>query len=492
MPSRSSDSSVAYPDGMAELINQLEDEISFDIAEEDTPAMDDDSFARMIASAPEPIARPIVSETTSPFEMPTWTRRAAAPSQPQSAYRAWRDNPPHAGSTSDDTSFLGDEMLVGTFYGRSPDHSTLTPHPMVVGTHRVGVEIELENITTNLGRGSRYWQQIADGSLRNHGAEFIFRAPFGGVDLFNAMVEIDSHLHKLNPDDSQRCSTHVHVDVRDMTVAQLKNMILIYAVYERVLFQCSGWHRYRNNFCVALGFAQTMMKALSQHWHESDENFLRGVTGRWDKYTALNLLPMIDKGSVEFRISEAKWRKGQLLRLCNRFLSLKELAMAWEGSQEELIEHLMQTPVSQVLRKSLPRNLEDMTGEVEMGAKLAYDIIYVHKMPTPTPPPSTVTDIFHLTNVHGPADRLINARSNSAAWDFVRNHIMTSDTHRRRFGTDIPERQPRQMTLSFLGCVVDHLGGDANWFLASARVPGGDQSPREMYASYRLWQREQI
>lgn len=379
---------------------------------------------------------------------------------------------------------FGDDMLVGDIFGRPADRSTLASHPMVVGTNRVGVEIELENITTNISRHSVYWQQIYDGSLRNNGAEFIFRGPFGGKDLFNAMVEIDTHLHKLNPDDSQRCSTHVHVDVRDMTVTQLKRMLLIYTVYERVLFQCSGWQRYRNNFCVALGFAQSMMKVLSRNWNRRDQDFLSQVTSQWDKYTAMNLLPISDKGSVEFRISEAKWRKGQLLRLCNRFLSLKELAMSFTGTNEELIEHLMIEDVSKVLRKSLPRNLPDVVNDVQLGAKLAYDILYVNSLPQREVStnqgylaPSTRIDGL----VENSPDMVFITNLHAAAWEFIKSRVASRTSLTRRFGT-LPDNQPHTMTFSFIYELCQNINGmDSMWFMTR------DGEVRQQYRTYRNW-----
>ncbi|MFW3388497.1 UNVERIFIED_CONTAM: hypothetical protein RF648_21140, partial [Kocuria sp. CPCC 205274] len=117
-----------------------------------------------------------------------------------------------------------------TFFGNIPETSTMTTvastfgmrvnypsiekHPLIVGTHLAGVEIELENLAIE-HPSFRYWTAKNDGSLRNNGMEFVCSHPWGGVDLYNAAVEIDGFLFGNNPDDTWRCSTHVHVDVRD-------------------------------------------------------------------------------------------------------------------------------------------------------------------------------------------------------------------------------------------------------------------------------------
>ncbi|WAX14193.1 hypothetical protein ECO319P1_00034 [Escherichia phage ECO319P1] len=266
-------------------------------------------------------------------------------------------------------------QTIAQIVGHRATYPTLEKHPLIVGTNLAGVEIELEGITARAPRFN-YWTAKGDGSLRNRGMEFVCSSPWGGRDLYNAAIEIDGWLFTAQPEDTWRCSTHVHIDVRDMTVPQLKRMILAYAVYERILFKCSGFHRYKNNFCVALGFAQELVTTLSNAWALPDNQFISRLTGNWDKYSSINMLPIQQFGSVEFRISEAKWRKGRLIRLVNRFLSLKEIAMQpFEGSESEFIQMLVNTPISKIIRKGLPKVLPDAEMDIEIGYKLAHDII---------------------------------------------------------------------------------------------------------------------
>lgn len=268
---------------------------------------------------------------------------------------------------------------VSDVFGQSFPVEEITGHPLIVGTNRVGVEIELENIRESYP-ASRYWRTESDGSLRDNGCEFVFRGPLGGKNLFEALIEVDSFLHKNNPSGSWRCSTHVHVDVRDMTAQQLKYMFLAYLVYEQMLFRCSGFERYKNNFCPALGFAQQMIQVLSNNWAKSDRNFMRGIQAGWDKYSAMNLVPMAGYGSVEFRMAGAKWRKGHLTKHCNRLLSLKDLAMSWEGTEEELVLHLVHTDPNTIVKKGLPKKFDIDNKELEIGAKLAFDVLRLSRL----------------------------------------------------------------------------------------------------------------
>lgn len=252
---------------------------------------------------------------------------------------------------------------------------TLVKHPLIVNNEMLGIEIELENVSGRLR--SLYWVEKSDGSLRNNGREFVFRGPLGGVDLFKALSEAGKHFYEIKPSATWRCSTHVHMDVRDMEVKELKSLILLYTIFEEVLFKCSGYNRYRNNFGPAFGFAQQQIEVLSNIWHLSDSEFLDRVLGCWSKYSSLNLLPIGRFGSVEFRIANALTATGELIRLCNRFLMLKEWALRWGGSHEDLINYYSSVDVSHLFNAKLTGvNSEEIDQSlVTKGSFLANDIL---------------------------------------------------------------------------------------------------------------------
>lgn len=349
---------------------------------------------------------------------------------------------------------------VAQYFGRRASYPTIEKHPLIVGTYLAGVEIELENM--NVGTPSfNYWDAKDDGSLRNNGKEFVFSSPWGGRDLYNAAIEIDGFLFDNHPEETWRCSTHVHIDVRDMNVAQVKKMILAYAMYERILFQCSGAHRYKNNFCVALGFAQEQLNTLGNAWSENSDQFFSRITEGWDKYSAMNLLPMSSFGSIEFRISEAKWRKGRLIRLVNRFLSLKEIAMNFTGTEEEMLEYMLTTPIQKVIRKGLPRVMPDVTKDVEYGFKIAHDIISLNKIRA-----------RHIKYLHPNLEdgtRVIDATIFEPGW----SHLFGGITgHRLNSANPVrmEARQPAQMTFGFLRELQGYARErrcqfDLDWFL---------------------------
>lgn len=95
---------------------------------------------------------------------------------------------------------------------------------------------------------------------------------------------------------SERCSVHVHANVQDLTLDQLQALILLYQTFEELFFLYAGDERNNNIFCVP--WSQTVM-THSLVEKVATEGIAPVVS--WQKYTALNLLPIVHQGTVEFR-----------------------------------------------------------------------------------------------------------------------------------------------------------------------------------------------
>ncbi len=341
---------------------------------------------------------------------------------------------------------------VASRFRKSIPRTTVMPHPLVAGVTRLGVEVELENIRTRMP-ASHYWEVKPDGSLRNSGAEFVFREPLGGADLYDACLNLDSMLHDKNPSTSWRCSVHVHVDVRDFTVQQVKNFILIYAALERVLFRCSGWHRYTNNFCCALGFAQGQIATLSRLWLSRESRFLQNCVNSWSKYSAINLVPMATFGSIEIRISESKWKKGQLLRHCNRMLSISNLAKSWEGDEYGLLAFLSSSDVRALLPKGLPKGMDDslLYEDLLQGIQIAYEIKSLYKV--------------HMNPLLGSTgDSGVPTTGRRDVWDHVKSCV-TVESLDLGLRVYLENRQmPSTITFQILKEITE-LGFSYKWFI---------------------------
>jgi hypothetical protein len=165
-------------------------------------------------------------------------------------------------------------------------------------TQLVGVEIEVENIE----RSSDWyvgvlpaWNVTTDNSLRGSSLEFVSRP----MPLAAMLYEIQYFYARTGFTDnnfSDRCSIHVHANVQDMTIEQVSALFLLYQTVEDVIFSFIGHDRDTNLYCIP--WSQCLIgRSLIENMLYSPSS----ATRNWQKYTALNLLPIHSYGTVEFR-----------------------------------------------------------------------------------------------------------------------------------------------------------------------------------------------
>ena len=178
-----------------------------------------------------------------------------------------------------------------------------------------GLEIEAENIT-KIGKAKykSYWDITGDNSLRNSGIEFVSK-PIKAFQIEYAIDQVHNQLKGYSqPDFTPRTSTHVHMNVRDLTIQQILNLVLIYTSVENVLFNWVGHNRDKNIFCIKLTDTDYVTK------YKDLVSDIRNTVANWNKYTALNLKPIESKGTVEFRHMYGTWDK-EIILLWINFLS---------------------------------------------------------------------------------------------------------------------------------------------------------------------------
>lgn len=160
----------------------------------------------------------------------------------------------------------------------------------------VGIECEIENVMKiDPNIATMFWSVKEDGSLRNHGREFVTPGVIP-VSLAEPALNLLFNGLNSNIDFSSRTSCHVHLDVRQLSLQQLVALTLAYTAVENLLFKFVGNNRRNNIFCVPL--TET---GLLEAFGQSPKKFMWAVDSYWSKYTAFNLLPITTQGSVEFR-----------------------------------------------------------------------------------------------------------------------------------------------------------------------------------------------
>ena len=193
----------------------------------------------------------------------------------------------------------------------------------------VGIEIEVENMGNGNYEPAYYWQVKEDGSLRNNGVEFT-SIPLRASQVEYALDVYNRSVTQSNtPDYSPRTSVHVHLNIRDLTWDQLKNLIILYCLFEKHFFHIAGTRRENSIFCVPLYKTQPKGTISNlQDWLIS-----------WQKYYALNLTTVLGTnglpayGTVEFRHLYGTGDKHIILSWINNILALREEAMRWDTKE---------------------------------------------------------------------------------------------------------------------------------------------------------------
>lgn len=155
-----------------------------------------------------------------------------------------------------------------------------------------GTECEIESVK-DYGNIPGFWNPTQDGSLRNNGMEFI-SPPLSKDESINAFKQLHAKIRLGSRDEafSSRTSTHVHVNCLKLKENQVKNLLLLYALFENFFFDCVNPIRKTNIHCVPLN--ETLLPNIYK-------NPVDALARQWHKYTALNLIPLRKQGTVEFR-----------------------------------------------------------------------------------------------------------------------------------------------------------------------------------------------
>ena len=163
----------------------------------------------------------------------------------------------------------------------------------------VGIELEIENFSIEFEQRFGGITFTADGSLRS--------SPKGiGIEAITQPVAIQfvpsllTGFYKkfeITADNyTERCSTHVHFNVQHLTLDQISTICLVYQTVERLLFRYIGHNRGENIFCVPWNQCNLSYNIVSKIAADSSNAFRR-----WQKYSALNLIPITTQGTMEFR-----------------------------------------------------------------------------------------------------------------------------------------------------------------------------------------------
>lgn len=232
-------------------------------------------------------------------------------------------------------TYLPNSVIVPR-YTKELEHAALAY--LAGASELMGVEIELE-ASPNSGfmfPDITKWAAIKDGSLRDISIEYVFNRPYFGAQIIGALKDLETCLIGAPLSLSYRTSTHVHINILDLTTEQLVSMILLYALAEPAIYAMAGAGRVNNNYCVPFFYdnhgVREVLATLLESKSTGDVARITGVIKDLrPRYSGLNLHSIIDHGSLEFRHFRASVKFKELIDFVNIPIRLKNAAKSFDN-----------------------------------------------------------------------------------------------------------------------------------------------------------------
>jgi len=246
-------------------------------------------------------------------------------------------------------------LKVRDILGLPPDPPAAVDTPLLcLPKCKVGMEYEWENVqnfsflgTDALGTEFRnYFTCHADGSLRGSSAEYVFRKPFMGSHVINAIDVMDQVAKAKGFQGSYRTSLHVHLDMLDTEFPEtVERLGAVYCLVEPALYDFIGDERSLCNYCVPWYIhpqhIEQYFRSMSvfKMFPEAPTKVARSLKeAKQYKYAGLNFFSLGDYGTIEFRHASVDMPKNKIVKWVNLLMRLKKWAVTHTLSVRDIIE----------------------------------------------------------------------------------------------------------------------------------------------------------
>ena len=223
----------------------------------------------------------------------------------------------------------------------------------------IGLELEIEGQGLPTGgflerivgpRSRASWDIHQDGSLRGESAEYVLNTPCYVEEVeglvFDLYKVFESRRSTL--DLSNRCSTHVHVNVGGLKINELTSVLALWSTFEEALINWCGEERKTNHFCLGGKDSSQVIDS----WHGALQgggfNFQDGM-----KYAALNIRTLRTIGSFEFRCMRADQNPLPIVDWAKTILSLRNYSQKNFQNPQDIASRLSEYGGTQLLGQIL-------------------------------------------------------------------------------------------------------------------------------------------
>lgn len=191
--------------------------------------------------------------------------------------------------------------------------------------YRMGMELELERVRKQPDDGIRGWTTHIDESLRD-GIEYVTDTPISGGAVVTAVNSF--YAAGMSYTGGPRTSTHIHVNMGNDTVEQLRVMFMLSYCLEDAMFQMLSMKRKYCGYCMPL--SEMPAWRIRNFLGATDAvNMLQAMGGNnADKYYGFNVNSVRKHGTVEFRYFPGAPTKEELLSWLDYCTQIKRAGLS--------------------------------------------------------------------------------------------------------------------------------------------------------------------
>jgi hypothetical protein len=244
----------------------------------------------------------------------------------------------------------------------------------------VGVEIEVEGYSLPEGP-IPYWRVDTDGSLKAEEAyEYVLKKPVKIEDLKGRLAILKEAFEDEDAefDEGYRAGVHVHVNVQNLTVKELFNYIVTSLVVEELLLTFCAKHRIGNHFCLRASEAEYMSQLL---WKCAEDKNLMHLRTDDIRYSATNLKPVVEYGSIEFRAHESTYDFDKINTWAEILVHIREASLGFD-CPKKIMEEVSIGGYEGFVKKVFGPHADfflkqpNWSGKIRKGILVAQDIAY--------------------------------------------------------------------------------------------------------------------
>lgn len=199
----------------------------------------------------------------------------------------------------------------------------------------IGIEIEMEAANDRPFPimdvpHAVYWTSTRDGSLRGNAIEYVLRRPIPIGEVDKALNLLSEGLEKagIKIRYTFRAGAHVHINVQDMTVEQLRSYTALWMFFEELLVDWCGDDRVGNLFCLRTCDADFLIDEVAEAFVTRDFYRLDSDNIR---YASMNFKAIPRYGSVEFRSLATDPKLDRISQWAHVLYHLKKYAMGLDN-----------------------------------------------------------------------------------------------------------------------------------------------------------------